>query len=440
MKKRGLGLGLVLLLIANVAMASDLRAACYLQDQEGEEVHGVNLDRRLEIASVSKVMTAYWAIKKLGVDARFTTAIHIKKVDDDLYDVHFQGSRDPYTGRDMLQYVVGELNRLGITKVRRLTFDEKFKFLADVRGVAAGHFTPHTPDADTVMRQIRSVISSLSTGYPSLQARAQEVHNMQLPRAIKLTAIDISLLESSNFDAREFDSAYLYRSANMQIVLKEMNRNSNNHAANQIFESLGGAEAFARFIKADLGLDEGDIRFINGSGDRHDVPDGQPLYNEASCRSIIKVLVALRTELRKTDRYLQDVMAVAGSDAEGERSTVTALYNNDETGGALIAKTGTVNPSISLAGLVSTEEGRVYFGSIYSADGTASSWHGARGQIRAQVVKLFQKFGGRRKLDYKAVPYFAFDRSSGLQKLENRAAEARSSKLSSGNNERGDRD
>jgi D-alanyl-D-alanine carboxypeptidase len=425
MKKLGLGLGLTLMLIAHTAMASDMRAGCYLQDKEGEEIQGVNLDRRHEIASVSKIMTAYWAVKKLGVNARFTTAVHIKKVDDDLYDIHFQGSRDPYTGRDMLQYVVGELNRLGITKVRHLTFDEKFKFLADVRGVAAGHFTPNTPSADTVMRQIRSVIATMSTGYPNLLARAKAVHNMQLPRTIKLTASDISLLESSDFDARDFDSAYLYKSAPMHVVLKEMNRNSNNHAANQIFESLGGAEAFTRFIKADLGLDEGDIRFVNGSGDRHDVEGGKALYNEASCRSIIKIVVALRTELRKTDSYLQDVMAVAGSDAEGERSTVTALYNNDETGDALIAKTGTVNPSITLAGMVNTEEGRVYFGYIYSADGTASSWRDARAKIRTQVVKLFQKFCGRSKVDYNAVQYLAFDWSSRLQKVENRSAEAR---------------
>lgn len=426
MKTTFLGLTVAVMLSGSMALAaSEMRAGCYLQDKEGEQLQGVNVDKRYEIASVSKVMTAYWATKKLGLSARFTTAIYLQKVDDDLYDVHIKGSRDPYTGREMFQFLTAELNRRGITKLRHLTYDEKFKFFDQVRSnhVAASHYTLSSPTEDLVMRQIRSVVSTISTGYPQLVARAKAVHGLTLAPSIRLTIEDIHFLSSSQVNVKDYEQALLYRSAPLGAILKEMNRNSNNHAANQIFESLGGADAFETFIKADLGLEEKDIRFVNGSGDRLDLEDGTSVYNEATCRTIVKVVVAFRNELRKYDAFLQDVMAVAGHDPEGERSTVTALYNSDETGDALIAKTGTVNPSITLGGMINTEEGRIYFGYIYSAQGTAASWRDARGKIRTQVVKLFQKFGGRSTIDYKATPFVPFDGDSRLQKLENRTAE-----------------
>lgn len=426
MKKTVLGLTAAVMLSGSVAIAaSEMRAGCYLQDKEGEQLQGVNVDKRYEIASVSKVMTAYWATKKLGLNARYSTAVYLRKVEDGLYDAHIKGSRDPYTGREMFQFLTAELNRRGITKLRNLTYDEKFKFIDQVRSnhIAASHFTLSSPTEDLVMRQIRSVVSSISTGYPQLVARAKSVHNLNLPAAIRLNISDIHFMSSSQLDESAYDETVIYRSAPLGAALKEMNRNSNNHAANQIFESLGGADAFAKFIKADLGLEEKDIRFVNGSGDRLDLEDGKSVYNEATCRTIVKVVVAFRNELRKYDAFLQDVMAVAGQDPEGERSTVSALYNNDETGDALIAKTGTVNPSITLGGMINTEEGRIYFGYIYSAEGTAASWRDARGKIRTQVVKLFQKFGGRSTIDYKATRFVPFDGDSRLQKLESRTAE-----------------
>jgi D-alanyl-D-alanine carboxypeptidase len=414
-------------LFATATLASEMRAGCYLQDGQGKELEGVNVEKRYEIASVSKVMTTFWAVKQIGLKGRYTTTLYIKKLANDFYDVHIVGSRDPYTGMEMFQFLVGQLNGLGIKKIRNMTYDENFKFILDVRAssTAQGHFTLTSPSAERVMREMRTAVTNLSSGYGNIATRAKVIHNLTLPSAISLRVADIHLLEKKDFDPKNYDSAYLYRSAPLHAIVKEMNRNSNNHAANQIFESLGGAEKFQAFIKAELGLEEKDIRFINGSGDRHDLPDGKSMYNEATCHAVVRVVQALQQEMRKSGLSLANVMAVAGEDpSESEKSTVSALYDNDETHKALIAKTGTVNPSVTLAGMISTEEGDIYFGYIYGTNGTVADWRDGRNKIRTQVVKLFNRFGGRSSIDFKAIRFLPFDGESKLKKLENKSPEA----------------
>lgn len=414
-------------LVSAQAHASSMKAGCYLQDGSGQDVEGVNVDKRYEIASVSKVMTAYWALKKIGYHGRYTTSFYVKNVSKDLYDVHIVGSRDPYTGREWLQFVAGELNKIGISSIRNLTYDEKFKFLSDVRGKSAaqGFFTTSEPDSDRVMRELRHAVSNLKRNYPDLVARAKAGANLALPKSVSLKVEDIRFRSRADFSPADYTSAYTSVSAPLHAVLKEMNRNSNNHAANQIFESLGGASAFQDFIKADLGLGTDSIRFVNGSGDRKDLEGGGKMYNEATCRAIVRIVRALRHELKKSRKGLEDVMALAGDDARGEPSTTTALYDNDATHEALVAKTGTVNPAVSLAGMISTEEGDIYFGYVYGTKGTASDWRDGRNKIRTQVVKLFSLFGGREAIEFKPVRFLPFDSSSVLRKLENKGVEAK---------------
>lgn len=391
------------------SLAASLKASCQLLDDQNQKIEGINLDARYPIASVSKIMTSFWAVSVMGAEGRFETRVYLRKVSNDSFDVHLAGSRDPYFSMDSLQFLVAELNRNGVRRVRRWTFDQNFKYTRDAISQHIAHLAVSDPSDRRVQESLQEDLSHIQSRYTSLRNRAEAIRNMNLPAKIQIAVDQVEAIHSDNFDAKQYDQAYLFQSAPLSEILKEMNRNSNNYAANNIFESLGGSEKFTEFIQAKLGLDQQQIRFVNGSGDFSDQSNN---YNEASCRAVIEVVQGLRSELKKQNKNLYHVLAVTGRAASGTRGTID-MYNNEVTEGALIAKTGTVNPAITLAGMASTQEGGVYFGYIYKTDG-GGDWGAARGKIRLAVTRLIEKYGGAQAVYWRPIAFLSFDKKSSM--------------------------
>jgi len=131
---------------------------------------------------------------------------------------------------------------------------------------------------------------------------------------------------------------------------------------------------------------------------------------------VIQVLVDLKNVMSFQGKRVEDILAVAGADSDEDgRSTVTALYDNDFTDEALVAKTGTVNPAVTLAGYASTQEGLVYFGIIMGTDGSSADWRDGRGLIRQKVNEMFKRYNGRKDLNYEPMAFFPIDLESGLK-------------------------
>lgn len=411
-----------ILLSATVASAAKMNSMCTLVDGK-VEVEGVNQEKLYNIASVSKIMTSYWAMKTLGSDFRFSTVLHINpSVDEGYVDIHLEGGMDPYFNREMLQYMVVELNRIGIRKVKNLTFDEGFKFLASTRrsDVAIGNYSLQDPLPDRVQVHLTSVAQSIANGYSTMRRRARDIGKMQLPAEISFRVRSVKHLKAEDF-SKKTDWAQskkmVLKSVALPEILKEMNRNSNNYSANIIFESLGGGQEFNKFILNDLGLSDSEIKFFNGSGDRLDIAKDVAVYNQASCSAILAVFKAFQDLLRKEDMALQDVMALAGSEPDDEPSTTSSIYGGSQTSGALIGKTGTVCDAVSLAGMASTNQGDIFYAFIYGTQCTTSDWRNARLKIRNGVIDLFSKNRQKRTIPYRAAPYMSFDEGSALTEL-----------------------
>jgi len=400
---------------ARSAHAAKMRSACYLLNQSGEVIGGVNVDQSYEIASVTKLFTSYFSLARLGPDYRFQTQVFFKKVNSTHFDVHIKGGRDPYSGREMMQFLIAELNKFGIMRIRNLSFDENFKFIVDVRSSNTAHsfFRAQDPMPPRVQRNLRTFFNSPMQLYAHLRRVAEIDLNLKLPERIQVSVANIIFVEMNKFENVGFERPLIYQSAPLALILKEMNRNSNNHAANQIFEFLGGHEAFHSFYFEKFPSHSEVVKFYNGSGDRVYTVNNKKLYNMASCRAVIEMMVALDQELKKFGLELYDIMPVAGQDAEGQRSTVTPTYNSESTQDALIGKTGTVNPSVTLAGKISTQSGEVFFNYIYGTNGT--DWGAARRNIRGQVIQLISRFGGREYLNYTPRRFIPFDRESILE-------------------------
>lgn len=390
------------------AWGARLSSYCYAPINDLTRIRGENIDERIPVASVSKLITAHWAVRSKGVNYRFQTLAHLTPVDRQTYDLHMQGSRDPYMGAEQLHYMISELNRRGIKRIRNFTFDQNFKFFwfADDpesnRNIAVGFYVNTDPSPQTVRNQLRAY-SELTRGYQETRKKALD-RGLRMVENPEFSIENIEPLNAGDFQPRLDTRTFVVNSVRLANLLKEMNRNSNNHAANQIFEHLGSSRAFQSFIDQTLQLKREDVVMLNGSGDRVDTANGAR-YNEASCSAMLKIMADLHNSLAEQGSAFSRVATVIGTNP----GNATNLYKLSLTDGAVIAKTGTVNPSVSLGGLMSTKKGLYLFMINVNPRG---SFGGGRQIIRDRLNDLVNDLGGPVSLNAQPFSFISFDSRS----------------------------
>lgn len=394
--------------------SSTVASTCYVPLEEPNNIKGENVDVRLPIASVSKLITSYWAVKEKSIGYRFSTVFYLSKVGDNLYDLHIQGSRDPYFGAERFHYAISELNKRGITKIRNLTFDENFKFYWFIddkeinKSLAGGFYLARDPVPEKVISQLRAY-AKLTQGYEETVARASK-DGIKMLEKVDFSVQSIDFLSVKDFAYNPLTmskNSYVVASTPLVNLLKEMNRNSNNHAANQIFEHLEAEQKFSQFLSKSLNLDMKSVVMLNGSGDRVDTAEGAR-YNEASCSAMLKIMIDMHKTLQAQGSSFTKVATVIGSN----QGTATGLYNSDKTFDSVVAKTGTVNPAVTLGGMANTEKGIVFFMFNMKTNGTGKSWSEGRALIKKNLKDLMDKFDGGVKLKAKSFSFISFDDKS----------------------------
>lgn len=412
---------LMVLMVGGSAQAARLKAFCTAVNGK---VEGTAINKKVEIASLSKIMTSYWAAATLDLQSRFETSIHVTEVAKDLYDVHVQGSKDPFFSQFQFQFLISELNQMHVFAIRHLTFDENFWFRPDARSREAVIRYPETPTLGEVLLNLKSEMKQLDEGYDVLRKKALEYSGLTLVPQLKLKVTDINALSTANFQKQESTKTWILRSAPLYKILHDINRSSNNYASHLVFESLGGATAFSQFILEKLALGPEQVEMYEGSGYPKEI-QGKKYYNKASCVSVISIIGGLISEVEKQGLVIQDILSVAGLDiSEDERSTVSAVYTNEVTTGALIAKTGTANPVVALAGEVSTQKGKILFASMYGTSGgndvaIRDDQREGRKRIITQVTDLIKKNGGAAPISFTPYFFFPIDEQSRLTEANN---------------------
>ena len=382
-------------------------AFCTLKSMDpSAQVEGFEVDKRLVIASVSKAVTAWFAVAEKGSSYRFQTRFYWTPTGTDTYNVHIQGSRDPYFEKQSLHLAISELHKRGVHKVDKLTFDRNFKFrwdISDGKTFKRWFASNDMPFPSEVLGQLRS--RKLTSGWDSSLA-----HNGRRIELVSNPSFTVKAFEhKDDFQPSADTKVAALKSNELAYLLKEMNRNSNNWAANQIFEHMGGAERFHAKVRSELGLGESQIRFINGSGDRQSYAVNPGVYNEASCASVLRILNDLRARLLNEGKDLENVMAVAGGDND---STTGRIYTTPVTTKSLIAKTGTTDPNVTLAGIVRTNGGDILFLYNMKSNGRESTERAARSSIKERVAKLIQENHGGNPISYSKITFLSIDDQS----------------------------
>lgn len=388
------------------------------------------------LASVSKLITSYWALARLGPFYRFETKFYIHRVDSKTIDLHIIGSRDPYYTYEKMFFIVSELNRLGIKKIRNISYDENFTVYMGHRDpVSSGSLRAWSEDQELVTGVVdaektqKNIELIFDTSKWTGSALRRYIYTQKLAKTKGVVLINkpsmsfekVLFVANQNFNEsmqkQTPDSSLSMKSAPLFRYLKDMNNFSNNYVADQLFLFLGGAGEFAKFAKEKLNLAEDDLRIYTGSG----LPLRSPVRsdNHGTCQAVIKIIEQMgvllnnyklneeeQKALGKNKLELLDTMLVAGVD-ETEKingtSANTTYSGTLDQEGSVLAKTGLINSAVNIAGVVYTAEG-IYFFGIFLRTSKDPSQKSPAAAAQARVARkniisdLISHHGGAKKL------------------------------------------
>ncbi len=372
-------------------------------DPEQLEVYGTNVDSSIRLASVSKIITSLWAISVLGPQFRYRTDFSWNAKAKHL---HIGGGQDPFMGLHTLLFLASEFDRIGIHDIELVTFDSNFLVyeLADIRaGYESSIGSQSNPSPQLAQIALlkyfnyRQWPKNLVQVYKLLKEKAAGLRiGMQpIPRVM---ARNVILSDVDAVSGEPGAIQFSYHSAPLYKYLKHINTLSINYPSSIIFRSLGGEEAFKSFLHQGLGFAQESIKMHTGSGIEYYI-DGESTHqqridNQSSCRTILKVYVALSNALAKSALNLADVLQVAGVDHG-------TWIGSKEVAGAVVAKTGTLIqiPVSNLTGMASTAEGAFYFGIFFQMKDLKDQNHGQLPKTRAaassMVDVIVAKYGNK---------------------------------------------
>jgi serine-type D-Ala-D-Ala carboxypeptidase/endopeptidase (penicillin-binding protein 4) len=394
---------------------------------DGSVVYALHGDELLNPASNVKLVTAAAALSRLGADFRFETEFLLDGATAERPRLYVRGKGDPTLTTERLYQVAGELKHLGLHEVSDIILDESY---FDAERLAPGFEQettdrPYTAptgalslNANTVAIYIRSTGAgsrpavevdppsdyfSVVNGALGTASRARRVSvSSELDgekqkvvvrgtvppsgESVVYRRIDAppfyfgqtlkSLLEQRGVHVRgkvrlgtvpeRTKLLYVAQSDTFDLVLKRMNKTSNNFTAETLMKVLGaeakgvpgttakGVLATEEFLEHDVGLPRGSYVLKNGSG----IND----TNRFSPAQLARLLETMAERFPVAAEYLSSV-PIGGKDG-----TLKWRFEGSDVAGRLRAKTGTLENVCALSGLVQTAGGETLAFSILVND------------------------------------------------------------------------
>ncbi len=330
-------------------LASEDQSYCYT-DERGK-VEGVNVDMRIRLASVSKLLTSLWAIERLSLDFKYDTKLFIKG-----NNLHIQGSFDPFVGNEKMFFLLSELNNIGYKKFDTITFDRNLLVNPYVQYAA---YYP-VVNAETNIVNLKNYFN---TKLWSAETKAEYLYfynndqDGRFKKEVEFEVSNVKYVDENPFPNDDTVKVYTLSSPSLYKYLKEMNVKSHNYVAEVIFAQLGGAPKFEEYLKGRFNLSADKIHFFSGSGLPF-IESGIRKDNYATCSVMLDLIAELKNAIERQHKEIEDLVAVPGSDQGTFRNRVFPEdYKN-----TFVAKTGTLVHTSTLAGALNTKKGFSFFG------------------------------------------------------------------------------
>jgi len=333
-------------------------------------------------ASTMKLATSLVALKTLGPDHRFATAVwtdgQLDKTTGVLTGNLYISGRDPSFHYEHAILIARELNTLGIKQVSGDLF------------VAPGFTMNFSWSAKRSGEQFYDTLDS--TLRPGAAVQAWNYERTLLNDRASLETVPSVAVMGGVAVAPVAPGAKLLvtqKSSRLVDILKVLLCYSNNFMADRIGESLGGPESVRRQLIADLRLMPEDLAISTLSGLGR---------NRMSPRVMMKIYRGLLAELAKHGLAPSAIMPVAGIDP----GTLADRFTGAAWRGSVIAKTGTLlrtdGGASSLVGQMRAANGETLLFVIMNQRGSVPRFR----ENQDYLVMLVQNTrGGPKAFDYK---------------------------------------
>jgi D-alanyl-D-alanine carboxypeptidase/D-alanyl-D-alanine-endopeptidase (penicillin-binding protein 4) len=333
-------------------------------------------------ASTLKLATALVALKTLGPDHRFATAVwtdgQFDKATGVINGNLYLSGRDPSFHYEHAILLARELNTLGIKQVTGDLY------------VAPGFTMNFSASAKRSGEQLYDTLDSTLRRPAAVQAwnyeRAMLNDRASLDKAPSVAVmggVDVAPV------AQGAKLLLTQKSSRLVDILKVLLCYSNNFMADRIGETLGGPESVRQQLVASLQLAPEDLKIATLSGLG---------VNRISPRVMMKIYRALLAELKKNKLTPSAIMPVAGIDP----GTLEDRFTGGAWRGSVIAKTGTLlrtdGGASSLVGQMRAANGETLLFVIMNQRGSVSRFR----ENQDYLVMLVQNTrGGPKAFDYK---------------------------------------
>lgn len=382
----------------------DQQSYCYT-DEKGS-LQGKNVDIKIRLASVTKLVTTLWAIDELGPEYRYETKLFIKGA-----HLHIQGSFDPFMSNEKMLFLISQLNTLGYTHFDKITYDKNIQIFPN----AQVHTDPYplitrdsngknlkqyfnTASWSNVFKAEYDRLASLAKKDRFLQSVDMSVDTIEFseknPLVTDVTAVpeDVKVLTLA--------SPKLYK------YLKETNVKSNNYSSHTIFLDLGGAAKFEKYLADKFSLTTDKIKLWNGNG-LPTILSGVRKDNYATCAIMTDLIASLKESIERQGMEIEDVIAVPGSDA----GTFANRLNSSDLKNTFVAKTGTLMHTSTLSGAMNTTKGFSFFGIFNQSTDIV----GSKNVQNAMVKSIFTEMDGPKNFNYKVEGFHAYDNNENVK-------------------------
>ena len=365
---------------------------CY-ENAQGQQ--GFQIDRLQRIASVTKLLTTYFASENLDLHKKYTLKIYVTK--DSL---HIEGGRDPYFEEDKMFLLMKALNELGYKSFKSVTMDKNFIFsdeaLSEYKDITPAYSRDRLAYFFNKANR-RALLSKWNSVKTFALEEGVDLSKYVLP---EITAASVQI--EANPLLAENATVYVHQSMEFHRLLKAMNVQSKNIVAQNVFEEASRVKKFDDFM-VESGFDKKDFLIYNGSG-LPIINGSSRLDNLASCRLLLKLMPLLEKSLSKHQLIMSDIIAVSGGQDLGSFRNRFKPY--PEVSMAVLSKTGTLMQTSTLAGLLMID-GKIPFAILN--DSTNSS--GSRNFQDFFVSRLFNHLGTPSPIPYQKISIFPYDKA-----------------------------
>ncbi len=347
----------------------------------GQTVATQSADLPFNPASAVKLATAFVALKTFGSNHRFTTGIWTNgtfdKTTGTLNGNLYVSGRDPSFHYEHAVMIARQLNALGIKTVSGdLVISPGFTMNFNWSARHSGERFYET--LDSTLRSEEAVRS----WFYERTVIGDQLGLQTVPGVAVMGEVQVSTV------APNAKLLLSHKSSRLVDILKVLLCYSNNFMAERLGDTIGGRQSVQRQLTNSLGIPDKELKIASLSGLG---------VNRVTPRAMMKILRALREELKKNRLSTTDIMPVAGIDP----GTLEDRFIHPSSRGSVVAKTGTLIRTdggvSSLVGQLRTASGETLLFVIMNRRGNVLKFRENQDSL---VLQIQNSRGGPKPFEY----------------------------------------